>query len=170
MVIGYSGAGKSTLAKTLSNVYEIPVLFMDKLQFEANWVERDPRLRDQDLLTFLKTHENWVIDGNYSASHFMDRIDLADHIYILDYPRVTCLKQVIKRYRTYRKKTRESIADGCTEKLDWAFIWWVIYKGRSKRRQRHYLWLRKTYPEKTMSFKNLKQLNVHLNTLGIHTE
>ena len=40
-IIGYSGAGKSTLARTLGERYGIPVLFLDTVQFTANWAERD---------------------------------------------------------------------------------------------------------------------------------
>ncbi|EPZ58560.1 ATPase associated with various cellular activities family protein [[Clostridium] sordellii ATCC 9714] len=63
-IIGYSGSGKSTLAKQLSTYYKIPVLFLDKVKFLPNWVDRgldDSRLMVQD---FMK-NDSWVIDGNY---------------------------------------------------------------------------------------------------------
>ena len=167
MIIGYSGSGKSTLSKRLSTFYNTPLLYMDRLQFEANWRMRDPKARDEDLLTFLESHNTWVIDGHYSTSHFDLRIKRSDAIYILNFSRWTCLKQVIKRYVTYRKQTRESIADGCIEKLDFQFLWWVMYKGRPKKRQRLYQEIIKDYPDKTFSFKRLRQLNKHLDEIGI---
>ena len=40
-ILGYSGAGKSTLAKMLSGYYHCPALFLDQIQFEPGWKERD---------------------------------------------------------------------------------------------------------------------------------
>ncbi len=40
-VMGFSGSGKSTLAKQLSEFYDIPLLYLDCVNFEENWVERD---------------------------------------------------------------------------------------------------------------------------------
>lgn len=40
-IIGYSGSGKSTLAKKLSEIYNCPLLYLDTIQFEANWKIRD---------------------------------------------------------------------------------------------------------------------------------
>lgn len=36
-VMGYSGAGKSTLAKKLGRLYDCPVLYLDRIQFEPGW-------------------------------------------------------------------------------------------------------------------------------------
>lgn len=43
-IIGYAGSGKSTLARQLGEFYDIPVLHMDKTQFEHNWIERDEEI------------------------------------------------------------------------------------------------------------------------------
>lgn len=40
-ILGYSGSGKSTLAKYLADYYKIPLLYLDTVQFEANWKERN---------------------------------------------------------------------------------------------------------------------------------
>lgn len=40
-IIGYSGSGKSTLATHLGRMYKCPVSYLDTIQFEANWRERD---------------------------------------------------------------------------------------------------------------------------------
>lgn len=39
-IIGYSGSGKSTLAKTLANHYNLPLLYLDAVNFYDNWQER----------------------------------------------------------------------------------------------------------------------------------
>lgn len=40
-VMGYSGAGKSTLAKRLSESFNIPLLYLDCVNFEENWKLRN---------------------------------------------------------------------------------------------------------------------------------
>ena len=40
-ILGYSGSGKSTLAKKLGESLGVPVLYLDAIQFEAGWKERD---------------------------------------------------------------------------------------------------------------------------------
>ena len=167
MFVGYSGSGKSTLAKILSDHYGIPLLHLDTLQFEPNWVIRDPQKRDQDVYAFLNDHASWVIDGNYRSAYFDMRIKKADQIIILNYNRLTCLKHVIKRYMTYKNHVRESIAHGCDEKLDFEFLIWVLFKGRSKVRRKSYKDISIKHFDKTHVFKNKKALNHYLSHLGI---
>lgn len=39
-VCGYSGSGKSTLAKYLAEGFDIPLLYLDTVQYKENWVDR----------------------------------------------------------------------------------------------------------------------------------
>ena len=39
-VLGYSGSGKSTLARKLGELYGVPVLHLDAVQFLPGWRER----------------------------------------------------------------------------------------------------------------------------------
>ena len=64
-VMGFSGSGKSTLAKQLSEFYDIPLLYLDCVNFEENWVERDREECKKMVYDFMQ-NESWVIDGNYS--------------------------------------------------------------------------------------------------------
>ena len=41
-VMGYSGAGKSTLAKKLGRLYDCPVLYLDRIQFETRMEREKP--------------------------------------------------------------------------------------------------------------------------------
>jgi adenylate kinase family enzyme len=162
MVIGYSGSGKSTLAKLLAKHEALPLLYIDTLQFEPNWVQRKVEDRNQDLLNFINTHDQWVIDGNYKGAYFDLRVSLADQIYILNYHRMTCLLNAIKRRFAYRNKSRESITNNCPEKIDWEFFIWLIYKGRSRQRKNLYLTLKNAYPNKVLIFNNRRSLNQYL--------
>ena len=42
-ILGYSGSGKSTLARALGELYGVPVLHLDTVQFLPDW-----QVREQD--------------------------------------------------------------------------------------------------------------------------
>jgi adenylate kinase family enzyme len=162
-ILGYSGSGKSTLAKQLGIRLNIPILYLDTVQFEANWTERD---RDEALGTvadFMR-RESWIIDGNYESLLQKERLELADFILILNFSRLNCLWRAYKRYRQYRNACRESIAPGCEEKMDAAFVWWILYKGRTPCKIRRYQDIIRAYPKKTVVLKNQRQLDAFLQS------
>ena len=128
-VMGYSGSGKSTLAKQLAQRYDLPLLYLDTVWFRAGWQEREPEAARADVAAFLR-QDSWVIDGNYSQLCREERLEQADRIVYLAFPRLLCLWRALRRYRDYRGRRRESAAEGCEEKLDAEFIWWILYQGR----------------------------------------
>ena len=129
-VMGYSGAGKSTLAKKLGRLYDCPVLYLDRIQFEPGWKERDREEAKRMAEAFLDENQDtgWIIDGNYAKFSQERRLAEADLIVFMDYTRRICLWQAVKRYLEYRDKTRESMAEGCREKIDWDFVKWILIK------------------------------------------
>ena len=131
-VIGYSGAGKSTLAKKLGKLFRCPVLHLDRIQFEPGWKERDRETAR--------------------------RMAEADLIIFMNYPRWICLWQALIRSHVYKGKTREDMGDGCVEKMDWEFVWWILHKGRSRKKKRQYRSIAERYQEKTLVVKNRRQL------------
>ena len=135
VIIGYSGSGKSTLAKTLGRYYNIPVLHLDSVHFKPGWVERDDRESNEIVKNFMSDNASWIIDGNY-RNIAPDRFESADQLIFLNYNRFICLTGVIKRYFQNKGKTRKDMAEGCDEKLDLTFLWWVFAKGRTKTRRR----------------------------------
>ena len=130
-VMGYSGAGKSTLAKKLGRLYDCPVLYLDRIQFEPGWKERDREEAKRMAEAFLDENQDtgWIIDGNYAKFCQERRLEEADLIVFMDYTRRICLWQAVKRYLEYRDKTRESMAEGCREKIDWDFVKWILRDG-----------------------------------------
>lgn len=130
-IIGYSGSGKSTLAKKLSEIYNCPLLYLDTIQFEANWKIRDIDEGRLMVGEFLK-NDSWIIDGNYREFLQEKRLQDADKIIFMNFPRRICFPQAFKRYLNYKNKTRESMADGCNEKFDLEFIKWLLFEGRKK--------------------------------------
>lgn len=158
-IIGYSGSGKSTLARKLGEIYHAEVLHLDQVQFLPRWEERPLEEKAQIVSSFLDSHDTWVIDGNYSKLSYDRRMQEADQIILLLFGRLTCLRQVYRRYRRYRNTTRPDVTTGCEEKLDWEFVKWILWEGRSKRARARYQGILTTYPQKTVLIKNPRQLN-----------
>jgi len=157
-ILGYSGSGKSTLAKYLSTYYSIPVLYLDTIQFEANWKERN-RQEAISMVAEFMSKEDWIIDGNYTSFLQDERLDLADYIIYMAFSRFNCLLRAYKRYFRYKNTSRESMASGCIEKIDIPFVWWILHKGRSKEKKQYYNSVLQKYHTKSIVLNNQKQLN-----------
>lgn len=134
-VIGYSGAGKSTLARALGERYGIPVLHMDRVHHAPGWQVRDREEARQLVLDFME-RPAWVIDGNYTNFFYERRMEEADRIVFLALPRLSCLIRAVKRFLRWRGRTREDMAEGCTEKMDREFIRWLLWDGRGRQKRR----------------------------------
>lgn len=156
-ILGYAGSGKSTLAKRLSAQYHLPLLYLDTVQFVENWKERDRGEAAAMVADFLH-NPDWVIDGNYPCFLLKERLEAADSILFLSFSRPRCLLRVLGRYRRYKNTTRESMAEGCCEKIDGEFLWWVLYQGRCKKRRRFYGDLLGQHREKVVVISNQRQL------------
>ncbi len=156
VIIGYSGSGKSTLAKTLGAHYNIAVLHLDRVNFLSGWKVRDEKESNEIVNKFMEENEAWIIDGNYHKIA-RERFELADKIIFLNYNRFFCLKNVIKRYKENIGRTRNDMAAGCEEKLDFEFLYWVFLKGRNKHRRNRFNKIVKNH-NNSIVFKNRKEL------------
>ena len=163
-IMGFSGSGKSTLAKQLSDIYNTPLLYLDCVNFEENWVERD-RAECKKMVYAFMQNDSWVIDGNYSEMYQAERLEQADKIIILCYNRFVCMKGAFKRNHDYKGKVRESMAEGSKERMDFWFFTWVVFKQYSRKRKNKFKSIKNKYPDKTVIFKNRNQLNAYLNSL-----
>lgn len=134
MVIGVSaGVGKSTFARELGELTGIEVTHLDRLYWEPGWVEA-PAEQFSAAQREIVEHDQWIIEGNYTST-----IDIrephADTVIYLELPLRVCLYRVVKRRIQYHGKTREDLTEGCPEKIDWAFIKFIITTyGRRKRK------------------------------------
>ena len=77
-IIGYSGSGKSTLAAQLGQAYGVPVLHLDSVHWLPGWVERAREEEKALVRAFLDRNKSWVIDGNYSALYYEERLEKAE--------------------------------------------------------------------------------------------
>ena len=164
-IIGYSGAGKSTLAQKLSQLYSIPKLHMDTLQFQPDWQDSDRDWMKAEMKNFLTNHLNWVIDGNYSWCYYEERMREADQIIFLNFSPWTCLLRAFKRYLKYRGQVRESMATGCKEQFNWEFIRWILWDGRTKSAKERYKGILETYPEEVIVLRSQKEMDHFLENL-----
>ena len=164
-IMGFSGSGKSTLAKQLSELYNIPLLYLDRVNFKENWTERD-RAECRKMVKDFMQNESWVIDGNYSEMYQAKRLEQADKIIILHYNRFVCMRGAFKRNRDYKGRVRESMADGCTERMDFWFFTWLVYKQYSKKRKNKFKSIKEKYPDKAVIIKSRKELNRYLENLS----
>lgn len=164
-VIGYAGAGKSTLARRLGEYYQIPVLHLDRVQFASNWEERD-RAEAIALVRAFMAQPQWVIDGNYAKFDQERRLKESDQIIFLNFPRLFCFFRALRRYFSFRGGNRPDMADGCNEKMDLEFIWWLLWEGRTRRRREKFQRMVDTYPQKTVALKRQKELDRFLRELG----
>jgi len=161
-IIGYSGAGKSTLAKRLADDIGIQPLYLDRVNFLSGWKEREPEEGRAIVRAELKKAD-WVIDGNYQHLLKDERLRDADEIIFLNYPRFVCFTRAMKRFRAFQNKTRESAADGCIEKMDAEFVWWILYQGRTRNRRAGYWEIVRRYRGKTTVIHNDRELQQYLN-------
>lgn len=163
-IIGYSGSGKSTLAKQCSNLLNIPCCHYDKIQFIENWKERSQE--DKEILVEESLNQkSWIIDGNYFSFQLDRRLEDADKIVYMNYPRRICLIRAFNRYFQNRGKSRDSITEGCIEKIDIEFIMWILFNGRNKKIRNLYKNIQKKYHHKFIECKNDNDTKKFLNTI-----
>lgn len=163
-ILGFSGSGKSTLATKLGEIYSVPVLHLDSVFFKESWEERDKDEALEIVESFMKKTD-WIIEGNYTGLYQKDRLNDADRIIYLNFNRFTCLYRVVKRYFKYRGTTRDDMADGCDEKIDWEFIKWILHEGRNKNTKKHYQEIMEKYNDKAVMCKNQRQVDNYINSL-----
>ena len=158
-ILGYAGSGKSTLARELGELYGVPVLHLDKVMFLPGWQERPKDEQLAIVQRFMDENEGWVIDGNYSGLLQARRLEEADKVLFLLFNRFSALARVAKRYLKYRGQSRPDMAEGCSEKLDAAFIRWVLWEGRSAKKRAGFERKRKLYGDKCAVLKNQQQID-----------
>lgn len=163
-VLGYSGSGKSTLAEMLAKRCFLPCLHLDSVYWSAGWKEREHAEALCTVSDFLQK-DNWVIDGNYGRLLQNERLADADQILILQFPRFVCLLRAFKRLFQNKGRTRPDMAEGCPEKVDAEFVWWILHKGRRKTVREHYRKIREQYPKKVRILKNSRQVKRYLALL-----
>ena len=123
LIIGPCGSGKSTLLRKLGPLLGLPTHHLDRMNWKPGWIESDRdelRTRIADVVA----QERWLIDGNYGGSLDL-RLPRADTIIYLDFPIALCLWRVFRRMMSASRSERPDMTEGCTERLDLAFLFYV---------------------------------------------
>ena len=163
-IIGYSGSGKSTLAKKLAEHYKIPQLYLDNTKFYGDWEERTREEQTKIVEEFMDKNDSWVIDGNYRKIA-KRRFEEWDLLIFLDYNRFFCYRQAKKRYKENKGGSRESCP--CEERFNLSFRFWILFQSRNRRKKKQLQDMMDLAKGEKLVFKNRKQLNAYLESLGI---
>lgn len=126
-IIGAPGTGKSTLAEKLHTTTQLPVFHLDQYFWHPNWQHPDEDAYKK-IHDTIHDKKQWIIDG-MNLKYLESRIQKADLIIFLDYPRHIYMSRIIKRMIQNYGKTGPHSAPGCNEKFNLKFLkffWWVI--------------------------------------------
>ena len=138
IIIGNSGSGKTTVSYQLGESLKLPVTHLDKEYWKEGWV-RTPEEEWAEKINALISEPEWILEGNFSSTLEI-RLSRADTVIFLDYNRFVCLSGVIKRWLAHLGKTRPDMAEGCPEKIDFAFLFaflkWVLWGFPAKSRKK----------------------------------
>ena len=124
MIVGGPGSGKSTLARELGRRTGLPVRHMDLIHYRPGWVERPKDEKDR-LTREVHAEDAWIFEGGHSRT-YDERAARADTLVWLDLPVGLRLWRVVRRWWAWRGRTRPDLPPDCPEKLDPAFIRWII--------------------------------------------
>ena len=164
-IIGYSGCGKSTLAKIIAEKYSLPIQHLDKVHWLPGWNEREFEDEYKIAKDFLDNNDSWVIDGNYTRLERNRRLEEADWIIFMNFNRFVCFSRILKRHKTYKNVQRDSITEGCPERLNLDYLEWALFKGRTWRAKANYSRVANRHPEKFLEIKNQKELDEFIASL-----
>lgn len=124
LIIGPCGSGKSTLARELAPRIGLPLVHMDQLGWQAGWVETEKSELHARLADAV-AQEQWLIEGNYGST-LAPRLERADTVIYLDFPIRMCLWRLARRIASHRGQSRPDMPEGCPERFDAAFFWYVV--------------------------------------------
>jgi adenylate kinase family enzyme len=161
MVIGNAGGGKTTLSRRLGEIYKLPMIHVDSIQFIPNMKIRALD-ETREILNRAVAQENWLIDGFGPLDLIEKRFAIADKIIFIDLPlwRHTwwCVKRQIKSIWSRRAELPEGCNEatiGHTIKL-FQTLWRVHTQMRPELIR---ILNRESLRHKVISIRNLKEWN-----------
>lgn len=133
VILGPCGAGKSTLARRIGERLGLPVVHLDRFNWNPGWVQTEAsRFREQ--VAEAVKWDTWVMDGNYTGGHLDLRLSRSHAVVWLDLPRYIYFPRAVWRAIKYYGRAREDIGPGCPERIDVPFLkdWVWTYPTRAR--------------------------------------
>ena len=117
LVAGTSGSGKTALASRIATSLQVPHVEIDSLFHGPSWTKR-PSFEDD--VRLFSAGPSWVTEWQYDSvrTHLAD---LADLLVWLDLPKVTVMRQVIRR-TVVRRLRRQQLWNGNVEAPLWTVL------------------------------------------------
>ncbi|MEP3115803.1 isopentenyl transferase family protein [Nisaea sp.] len=163
LILGCPGAGKSTAARSLAKITGLPVIHLDRHYWKPGWI-RPGRDEWRAKVQELANRPRWIMDGNYGGSLDL-RLPAADTLIHLDFATPVCFTRALRRTITGIGTLRGTEFDeGCPERLDWAFLRFVLTYRRSQRQRD--LDRMSMFTGDLLRFTSPKQLQKHLADLS----
>lgn len=131
IVMGPPGSGKSTLARRLGARYGLPVHHLDQAYHRPGWQPADEDAFQIEVER-LVAQPRWIIDGNYTAT-LEHRLRAADTLIYLDRSTWLIVPRILRRILMSYGRVRPDMAVGCPERLDLAFLRFVLTWNRKRR-------------------------------------
>lgn len=97
LVIGSPGSGKSTFSRALGQLTGLPLLYLDRLFWNADQTTVEAEVFDRRLAEAMAQTSQWIMDGNYART-LERRLARCDRVFFLDYPVEVCLEGVRARF------------------------------------------------------------------------
>jgi len=155
-----SGSGKSTFARLLGKKLNIEPVHLDSIAWKPGWVSA-PDEEIQAKISEVLARERWILEGSYSRHLFDERLRRADTIFFFDVNRFVCFYNAVKRRFQYHNKTRPDMGEGCPEKFDWEFAWWILWQAPASRKRKRAV-LQNLPGKNVFIIQNRKQANAFL--------
>lgn len=139
MIIGSPGTGKTSLARQIQEIRDLPLLHLDSIFHKISDEKEAREQLERTMLEFMRSHEEWIIDGNYGDSLEL-RFKEADTVVWLKSSPMITLYRVLKRSLAFRKNraSRPEMPDEFQEHwdkeyLDFLYFVWTYARKHDAR-------------------------------------